>query len=264
MQRKLGIVVVGAALAIGIAGAGTASAQTNGGGLLYGGVDNTRPAGVGTVFTLLSLQSPGSSDVAAASVSWDGSGDVRVGDWTTGSNTQTRTLGEVGFTSASDLSGLRLLFNINEPNGNGPNTDPFVSIAPGDLTLYAYSASGAQVFSAGFGGSALQLLETGNGIGTNDHYFTLDADAVNRLASVYSADLRIGLSARITDAQGGFETFSLGKVATSGGDGGDGGVGGGGGPVTPPSNAIPEPGTLALAAVGALPVLGGVLRRRRK
>lgn len=218
--------VITAALGI----AAPASAQTTG-NLFYAGTSDLHPAGVGTVATILSLQRHGNNTTETGSVAWNGTSDVKTGDWTTGSNTQTHTLSSIGINQASDVSLLQLILNINEPNG-GNKAD--ISIAPGNLVLTAYDgASGASVFSTSLGGSTLKLTETGNGIGTADAVFKLDETAAQGLFQVYRPDLRIGLYASIDGANGGFETFSLAKSAS----GGEGPVGPGGTPV-----GVPEPG----------------------
>ena len=57
--------------------------------------------GLGSVNTVLTIQSPGSSSTEVGSVWWDGSMDVSSGDAKTGgSQTQTRSLGDLGIVKA--------------------------------------------------------------------------------------------------------------------------------------------------------------------
>ncbi len=191
--------------------------------------------GLGSVNTILTIQSPGSSTSETGAVSWNGSMDVIVGDAKTGgSQTQTRTFAELGVTSASDL---RVVFNALEP-GNALN-----SIDLSSLTLSVYNSTGATVFSASTPQS-YSFADTFTGTGNSGFVFELTDASAAQLQSVFSADLRVGLFATAANATGGFETFFVGNVAS---------------PVTP----VPEPETYALMLAG-LGVVGFMARRRKR
>jgi hypothetical protein len=193
--------------------------------------------GLGSVNTILTLQSPGSSTVETGSVEF---GDVTTGDAKTGaSQTQTRTIGELGVGSAADL---RVVFNALEPGNDGQ------SITLDDLVLNIYSSTGALLFTSG--AFAVQpFADTFTGAGNSGFVFALDAEqAAAAQASAFGAgfaDNVIGLSASASNATGGFETFF---VASAGGA---------------PIPAIPEPQTYALMLAG-LGAIAFVARRRRR
>src|SRR5689334_18689958 len=73
--------------------------------------ENFQGTGLGAVNTVLTISSPGSTSFESGSVSFN---DVVSGN--TQNQTQTRTLGQVGVSSASTL---RVVFNASEP-GSAP------------------------------------------------------------------------------------------------------------------------------------------------
>lgn len=191
--------------------------------------------GLGSVNTILTIQSPGSSTSETGAVGWNGSTDVIMGDAKTGaSQTQTRTFAELGVTSASDL---RVVFNALEPGNDALNAIDLTS-----LTLSVYNATGATVFSASTPQS-YSFADTFTGAGNSGFLFELTDASAAQLQSVFSSDLRVGLFASAANATGGFETFFVGNVAS---------------PVTP----VPEPETYALM-LGGLGLLGLAARRRK-
>ena len=199
--------------------------------------------GLGSVNTVLTLSSEGSSSFEQGSVSrTEGStDDVLTGDAMSGaSQTLTRTIDSLGITSASDL---RVVFNAIEP-GNGLN-----SITLTDLRLSIYSPTGQELFNSGSLLSSIDFADTFTGAGNSGFVFALDAaQAAAAQALGFGSDFgdnRIGLYASLSDATGGPETFF---VASAGGS------------VTPP---IPEPETYALMLAG-LGVVGFVASRRRR
>jgi hypothetical protein len=190
--------------------------------------------GLGAVNTVLTIQSPGSSTTEAGSVWWNGLMDVTSGDAKTGaSQTQTRTLEELGIATAADL---RVVFNALEP-GNLQNSIDLVG-----LTLGVFDAAGAQVFSASIPQS-YAFADTFTGAGNSGFVFALTGPSATQLQSIFSGDLRVGLTASAANATGGFETFF---VASAG--------------AIPP---IPEPPTVALMLAG-LGVVGYLGRRRAR
>ena len=190
--------------------------------------------GLGSVNTVLTIQSPGSSTTEAGSVWWDGTMDVSSGDAKTGgSQTQTRTLGDLGIASAADL---RVVFNALEP-GNLQNSIDLIG-----LTLGIFDAAGAQVFSASIPQS-YAFADTFTGAGNSGFVFALTAQSAAQLQSIFSSDLRVGLTASAANATGGFETFFVGSADAV--------------------SVIPEPPTLALMLAG-LGVVGFLGRKRAR
>lgn len=204
--------------------------------------------GLGAVNTVLTLQSPANSEFESGGVSF---GDVITGDALSGaSQTRTRTLGELGLTSSTDL---RVVFNALEP-GNLLN-----GITLQDLVLNIYATDGALLFTSG-AFAPVDFADTFTGAGNAGFVFGLDA-AQQLLAAPAFANAAnvIGLSATAgcgpnaapgcLGATGGFETFFVAATESNGG-----GPGGGG--------TVAEPATLALAGM-ALASMGFFSRRRR-
>ena len=206
-------------------------------GIVFLQPNQLRPDGVG-LRTVLSLQSPGRSSTESGGVRYDGTQDVTFGDAIRGGTNNTVSFAELGITQASELL---IGFNINEPSG-GPGSDPVTVTA---LTLTAYDANGNAVFTANLLQSTT-LQQIGNGQGTADYLFTLDQEAAARLAAVFDPNLRLGLSATITNAQGGPESFffDIGRSSV-------------------PNEPIPEPATMLLLSTGLAGIAAKVRRRRK-
>jgi Putative Ig domain len=165
----------------------------------------TSGSGIGGVNTVLTVQSTGSE---SGCVGWNGSADVvgaaacaggqTGGDEKTGSSlTQTRSLGELGITAASSL---RVVLNSAEPGG-----DP---ITLNSLTLVVYDgATGAVLFTSSLA-SAISFPFSNTGTGSSGFVFQMDtADAIAAQPFFGTPTNRVGLSATLSDAAGGNETF---------------------------------------------------------
>ena len=208
--------------------------------LVLQGPEDFEGTGLGSVNTILTLESPANTTVEEGSVARMVGSDTDVisGDAKTGaSQTQTRSIEELGITSASDI---RVVFNALEP-GNGAN-----SVSLDDLVLTIFSPTGTELFSTG-AFTPMDFADTFTGAGNSGFVFALDAaQAAAAQAAAFAGDFGanlFGLSASVSDATGGFETFF---VASAG--------------VTPP---IPEPQTYALMLAG-LGAVGFMAFRRRR
>jgi hypothetical protein len=230
------------AVAAALLALGSVSAQAS---LIPVAPENFQGTGLGAVNTILTITSPGSTGFESGSVSFNDmvSGDVvKTGN----SQTQTRTLGELGVTSASSL---RVVFNASEP-GSAPG------ITLSDLVLNIWNSEGKLLFTSG-AFAATTFADTQMGAGNSGFVFALDAKQQELAAAAFTGAFQgniVGLSAsagcsgqpgpNCLAATGGLETFF---VAGSPG-------------VTPP---IPEPGTAALMAAG-LGVMGYLGKRRSR
>ena len=194
-----------------------------------------RPDGVG-LRTVLSIQSPGSSITESGGIRWTGTKDQIYGDATRGGTNNTVSLADLGVTR--DNTAIQIGFNINEPNGQNRS-----SLTVQNIILTAYDSHGNAVFTASLIGGPYDLQKLGNGQGTADYIFSLDQEAAQRLAAIYDPNLRIGLEATITNAQGGPESFYLG--------------------LGPSNTPVPEPATMLLLGTG-LAGVAAKLRKRRK
>ncbi|HEY0857611.1 MAG TPA: PEP-CTERM sorting domain-containing protein [Albitalea sp.] len=235
-KKKLGALAGAAALMF-----GAAAAQAS---LVLVEPQDFSGTGLGSVNTILTLSSPANSSFESGSVAF---GDVISGDAMTGSSqTQTRTLGELGVESASSL---RVVFNALEPG----NEDLGITLA--DLVLNIYSPSGDLLFTSG-AFTPVNFADTFTGAGNSGFVFALDAEQQAAAAAAFGASFQdnvIGLSAAAgcttgspagcLGATGGFETFFVANAN--------------GGPVP----AIPEPETYALMLAG-LGMVAFMLRRR--
>jgi PEP-CTERM motif-containing protein len=185
----------------------------------------------------LNLQHHGNSTVESGGVRWDGSRDVAFGNISAGPHQHTVAFGDIG-TTATDL---QILLNINEANGGTKSP-----LTINSLLLTAYDQSGNSVFSVDLAAGPITLEQIKGGQGANaDYSFGLDSAAAARLQAALAADsnLRLGLTATLSDVQGGPERFSFGGKA------GD----------TP----VPEPATMLLLGTGLAGVAGAVRKRRK-
>lgn len=191
----------------------------------HGGVGH-RPESV------LSIQSPKNTANAYGGVAWNGSKDVISGEIAKkGEHTKTLSFAEAGITNAGQL---RIFMDIEDPDND---------LILHEMTLTAYSSSGAVLFQGSFTAGPQFFVELGGGQGHGDYVFGLDPVQAAMLQAAFEADpnLRLGLFARTSDDTGSFTNFKLGQ-----------------GP-----EAIPEPTTMLLLGTG-LAGLAARARRRRK
>jgi hypothetical protein len=212
-------------------------------GLVLVGTDLQHPCGVGRgcgdarAPHVLSIQNHTNASGAVGRSVSSPSTDVRTGDWSRGSNTQTVSLTEIGATQASQI---RIYFDIIEPNS--ANKD---DVTLNSLVLTAFNASGTEVFRASLVNPGQNFVMTGNGQGTSDYTFALDSAAAARLQAAIAANpnLRLGLIASVSRADGGPESFFIGAQ--------------------PNAAAIPEPATMFLLGTGLAGVAAKIRRRRK-
>jgi hypothetical protein len=220
--------------------------------------------GLGTVNTVLTIQSQGSATTEQGCVTRSGSSDV-TGNFTytsasnstatgcvagtntnvlTGtSQTQTRTLAEAGITSGSNFA---VLFNGSEPGGSANS----ISL-DGMVVSFYNAATGALLFSAPTDLSSYSFLTTQSGTGNTGFEFTLNsteaAQLQSQIASLTTSGIRVGLGAAAgatLAATGGNETFFIFNSGAA--------------------TVVPEPSTVVLTASGMLGLVGFVRRRRRR
>jgi len=208
-------------------------------------------SGLGTVLTILSVQSPGSGSIESGSVQRSGGTDVtsdvgvlasggttNVGNVKTGtSQALTSTFGETGITHVSQIG---IVFNANEPSGN--------SITLTGLQMSIFNGN-SDILDAYLAGST-NFVTTFTGTGKQGFVFRIDPAQraalqviLDGLTPAALMELRIALSASASNATGGPETFNVGALA--------GGV-----------TAVLEPATLLLLGSGLVGL--GVWTRRRR
>jgi len=229
-MSKIKTTASAALLALGMSLTGTGANAA----LILVAPENFGGSGLGSVNTILTINSPNNSTVESGSVSFNGTTDVITGSTalTGASQTQTRTIGSLGLT---DASMLRVVFNAVEPGNAG-------SITLTNLVLSIFSSTGATLFTSG-AFSPISFTDTFTGTGNSGFVFRLDAaDTLAAQAAGFgSTSNRIGLTAAASSATGGNETFFVAAAGSR--------------VVT-----VPEPATMGLFSA-ALLGLWGVRRK---
>lgn len=201
--------------------------------------------GLGSVQTILTIQSPGNSSTETGCVA-SGIGGVLVtgaaacpgggpfgGGAFAGGNEQaqnnTFSASALGLT---DFNNLRIVFNPSEPqNAN--------SISLDNLALTLWNPANGLILDAKYIAAPVLFASSDPGAGNAGFGFKLDsaqAAVENGILAAFP-NLRIGLAANASLATGGQETFSIGAVA-----------------------AVPEPEAFGLMVVG----LVGLIRLRKQ
>lgn len=227
MRFKLAATALASAIACSIA------PSTSQASFVFNTTENIGGTGLGTVFTLLTIHDNDGSQ--SGSVFVNGSNvQATSGDAQTGvGQTQLRTFGEIGLSSASNL---RIVFNASEPSGNG--------ITLSNLAMNVWDAAGNLIFTSG---AFSPVIHPSTTTGTGNSGFSYGLDAAQTAAfqaaafgANFSAGHRIGLTASTSNSQGGNETFFVANIAP-----------------------VPEPSTWAMLLAG-LGMLGFMARRRAK
>lgn len=166
----------------------------------------TSGSGIGLVNTVLTIQRTPSE---SGCVAWNGASDITGvaacasgitgGDEKLGaSQTQTRTLAQLGITQAIDL---RIVLNPVEPAGD--------SLTLERLVLRIFSPAGAVLFESSLPAPMVFPFTT-IGTGTSGFVFRMDdADALAAAPAFVDPNNRVGLSAQLSDSAGGNETFYI-------------------------------------------------------
>ena len=227
-----------------------AASQSARGTIVFKQVVELNGTGLGAVNTILTVQSPGSSSNESGCVAFGdvtgapacfGTGNTGGDEQTGASQTRTRTIAQSGATSAAAFV---IVFNAAEP-GNTSN-----SITLDSLSVRFYSPTGTELYTASLA-APVQFLNTEPGTGNAGFVFVLDnlqaaqaqaAGAFNNPANV------IGLSAGLSDATGGHETFFVASRPAVGV------------PFEVEPEPIPEPSTYLTLGAGLLML--GFSRRR--
>jgi hypothetical protein len=196
--------------------------------------------GLGSVNTVLTMQSPGNSTTESGCVG-AGTGGVTVTGSSAcvsgnlGGNEQainnTFSATSLGLT---DFNNLRIIFNASEPGSNGINLD--------NLALSLWNPVDGSLIDAKNLPAPVVFASTNPGVGNAGFGFKLDSTqaAVENSLLADFPNLFIGLSASASDATGGHETFSIGSVGSV--------------------QTVPEPASYALVGLG---FAGLIMLRKR-
>jgi hypothetical protein len=215
------------------------------GAIISAGFGPMSGIGPGGQLTVLTQKSPANTTSSTGCSFWNGASSV------TGSvgcpvalggdelaQNSTFTVGELALTNFNQL---RIIYNASEP-GAGENN----SVTLTDLVLLLTAPDGTHVsdFTALRIVAPINIPDISNGSGTGGFFYVLDGAGVTAAQSFWSthgltADLRIGLAARLDNGTGGNQTFFL------------------------QNSEIPEPLSAGLLGTG-LVILAALSARRRR
>lgn len=196
----------------------------------------TEGSGFGNVNTVLTLASDNQTGVSSGAVIRMDGADQTTGNTKPGESANSTY--SFDFLGVDDATDLLFVFNPNEPAGNSITLDSLV------LSIYS-DMGGTALFTATLE-APLFFESTNQGTGKAGFGFALDAEQAAMAQQFISATNRIGLSAGVSSATGGPDTFFV-MVREDEGEG--------------PGNEIPEPGSIALLGLG---IAGLWAVRRRK
>lgn len=178
--------------------------------------DETSGTGLGAVNTVLTVDATGSTDESGC-VAYNGTMDVvgpaacpaGIPGGDEQAQTQTRSLSEVGLTSAFNL---RLVFNYSEPQSD----DVIDDIDLEELVLTIFDTDGSVCFTSGpF--TPITFADTFSGTGTSGFVFRLDAQQAAAAQPCFDdPNRRIGLAAELARADSGLETFFIADATNVG------------------------------------------------
>ena len=226
-KRTLPIALVISATFLGLTPAAQAS-------LVEAGTVTLKAQGFGNSPRLITLSSPGSSSSEAGSTSFTGGtaselGNIPPPPGGPGLKWNVPTIGSLNWTTAQDV---QLLFNPSEPGGN--------SITIDTLTLTFFNANGTVAGSISNDLGSLVYNSTDPGNGKSGFLIDVSSSEYSALNAILAGgpNLRLGISASLSDATGGPDSFNA--IAA----------------------AIPEPSTWAMMILGFLG-LGLMAYRKR-
>jgi hypothetical protein len=195
--------------------------------------------GVGSLNTVLTLQSPGTTTTESGCVS-AGVGGALVtgptacsGGHTGGNETGLNATFSAAPLGLTDMANLRIVFNASEPDS---------SITLDELSVSFWDPATGSILDAKNTAGPVTFANTDPGAGNVGFGFALDASqaAISNFVLAAFPNLFIGISADLSGASGGPETFAIGVAGAA--------------------STVPEPGVNLLLGIGAL---GLVMLRKR-